>query len=79
MEKRWHAPKEGGFMVFVTESFNIVVPQSDIKPHDLKSSKCKCGPRSEISEEGSVLHIIHNSFEEDEALEKHLNSLGIGF
>ena len=74
--KRWKAPdNHGGYMVYVREGFNTVVPMSDIKPHDIYTAKCQCNPRSSIDDE--TLHIIHESFEEKEALDNAMNNLNI--
>lgn len=71
--KRWFAPKEGGYMVFVSEGFNSVVPQSDIRAHKIRSIRCACNPRSSM--EADYLHIIHNSFEEERAIESAMKKI----
>lgn len=71
--KRWYAPKEGGYMVFVCEGFNSIVPQSDIRAHKIRSTQCPCKPRSSM--DSDYLHIIHNSFEEEKALEESMKKI----
>lgn len=55
------------------DGFNVVVPQVDIRPHDINNMKCDCGARLDASD-GQV-HVIHNSWEDTEKMEKSLETI----
>lgn len=60
-------------MVFVRDGFHSIVPQTDIKPHDIDSRKCECGARMDVSE--GYVQIVHNSWEDTEKMNNSLETI----
>lgn len=73
--KDWKVPKDiqaQTWSVIEYDFFNVVVPSTDSKPHDIEGYTCPCNPRTEVTE-GSHM-VVHNSWRDmasiDESLKK---------
>lgn len=68
----WSVPKEvqeQTWSVIVYPDCNVVVPTTDIAPHEIESANCPCKPRVELE------MIVHNSWRDLESIDSSLKNL----
>jgi hypothetical protein len=74
--------REQKWIVLDADGWKVVIPETDIRPHSTETdgtereiafSECPCKPKVSYQD----LMIVHNSFEDEEAIDKQMEDLGL--